>query len=70
MEVYAGLRKEALSQPKVCANLPEIHNDLLGFLGVNGQVVVWPLRSQVLDLVPVGRHIVPSDLPPWCRLKN
>ncbi len=40
---------------------PEVHDDLLGFLGVECQVVVSTPRGQVPYFLPVGRLIVTSD---------
>ena len=43
----------------VCASfLPEVHNQLFGFYGVESQVVVGAPHRQVLDLLSVGRLIV------------
>ncbi len=33
----------------------EVHNELFGLLGVEGQVVVCALCRQVLDLLPANR---------------
>ena len=44
----------------VAPSSPEVHNDLFGVLGVKVQVVSTP-RGQVLDLIPVGRLVIPSD---------
>ena len=47
----------------VCATFgpPEVHNELFGLLGVEGQVVVGAQLRQMLDLFPVGRLIIVAD---------
>ena len=45
----------------MASSLPEVHNDLFGRLGVKGQVVVGTTLSQVLDFVPIGPLVIPSN---------
>lgn len=40
---------------------PEVHNNLLGFLGVKYQALVSAPHDQVPYLIPVGRLVVTSD---------
>lgn len=46
---------------RVAPHSPGVHNDLLGLLGVKGQVVVGTPCCQVLDHICLYHLIIPSD---------
>ena len=45
---------------------PEVHDDLVGFSGVQWEVVHWTLRSQALYLIPVCSFVSSWDEPNDC----
>ena len=45
-----------------------VHNELLGFVCVEGEVVGGTPGSQVLDLLPVGRFIIVADVANHCGI--
>ena len=45
-----------------------VHNELLGFVCVEGEVVGGTPGSQVLDLLPVGRFIIVADVFNHCGI--